>query len=151
MALTSLSGLLDVEAVEYPIGRNPACFLPFSRWGSSLTLQTDALPVGGEQLRVYYTRLHTLDASSSTVPEHLEDTAALGAAAYAALAWASFAANRVNLGGEDTARRYRVWGNERLEAFQLALGRAAARRGVRVRRMYPEGDSAPRHLRVRGA
>ena len=151
MALTSLSGLLDVEAVEYPIGRNPACFLPFSRWGSSLTLQTDALPVGGEQLRVYYTRLHTLDASSSTVPEHLEDTAALGAAAYAALAWASFAANRVNLGGEDTARRYRVWGNERLEAYQLALGRAAARRGVRVRRMYPEGDSAPRHLRVRGA
>ena len=151
VTLTSLAGLLDVEGVEFPLGRNPACFVPFSRWGASLTLQSEALPAGGEQIRVFYTKLHTLDAASSTVPEHLEDTVALGAAAYAALAWASYAANRVNLGGEDTARRYRVWGNERLEAFQLALGRAASRRGVRVRRMYAEGDPAPRHLRVRGA
>ncbi len=151
VTLTSLAGLLDVEAVEYPLGRNPACFVPFSRWAASLTLQSDATPAGGEQLRVYYTKLHTLDAASSTVPEHLEDAVALGATAYAALAWASYAANRVNLGGEDTARRYRVWGNERLEAFQLALGRAASRRGVRVRRMYAEGEPAPRHLRVRGA
>ena len=151
VALSSLSGLLEVEGVEYPLGRDPACFVPFSRWGASLTLQLDVLPAGGDQIRVWHTKLHTLDATSSTVPEHLEDTVALGAAAYAALAWASFAANRVNLGGEDTARRYRVWGNERLDAFRHALGRAAARRGVRVRRMYPEGDPAPRHLRVRGA
>lgn len=151
VALAALPGLVDVEGVEYPIDRNPACFVPFSRWGGSLTLQVDAPPTSGEQLRVYYTGLHTLDAASSTVPEHLEDTVAMGAAAYAALAWAGYAANRVNVGGEDTARRYRVWGNERLQDFQRALGRAASRRGVRVRHMYPEGDPAPRHLRVRGA
>ena len=75
----------------------------------------------------------------------------MGAAAFAALAYASYAANRVNLGGEDTARRYRIWGNERLEAFQLALGRAASRRGVRVRQMYPAGAPLPRQFRVRGA
>ena len=54
-------------------------------------------------------------------------------------------------GEEFLCRRYRVWGNERLGAFQRALGRAASRRGVRVRHMYTEGDPAPRHLRVRGA
>lgn len=149
--LSALDGLIDVEAVEYPIDQVPASFVPFSRWGASLTLHAGALPAGGEQLRLWHTRGHTLDAASSTIPEGLEDAVALGAAAYAALAWASFAANRVNLGGEDTARRYRLWGNERLDAFRRALGRAAARRGVRVRRMYPEGDPAPRHLRVRGA
>lgn len=148
--LSSLPGLLEVEAVEYPLDRRPACFVPFSRWGASLTLQAGPAPAQGDQIRVWYTRLHTLDATSSTVPEQFEDTVALGAAAYAALAWASFAANRVNLGGEDTARRYHIWGNARLETFQRALGRAA-RRGVRVRRMYPEGDPAPRHLRVRGS
>lgn len=151
VALTALPGLLDVEGVEHPVNLHPACFVPFSRWGSSLTLQVDTPPARGDQLRVFYTKLHTIDATSSTVPAQLEDTVAMGAAAYASLAWASYAANRVNLGGEDTARRYRVWGNERLEAFQLALGRAASRRGVRVRRMYPAGDPAPRNLRVRGA
>jgi hypothetical protein len=108
VGLAALRGLLDVEGVEYPVNQTPACFVPFSRWGSSLTLQVDAPPSAGEQLRVYYTKLHTLDATSSTVPEHQEDTVAMGAAAYASLAWASYAANRVNLGGEDTARRYRV-------------------------------------------
>ena len=151
VALTALSGLLEVEGVEYPVNLHPARFVPFSRWGASLTLQVDTPPSRGDQLRVYYTKLHTLDAASSTIPAHLEDTVAMGAAAYAALAWAGYAVNRVNLGGEDTARRYRLWGNQRMEAFQLALGRLAARRGVRVRRMYPDGDPAARHLRVRGA
>ena len=151
VALTALRGLLDVEGVEYPVNLHPARFVPFSRWGSSLTLQIDTPPARGDQLRVYYTKLHTLDAASSTVPAHLEDTVGMGAAAYAALAWAGYAVNRVNLGGEGTARRYRLWGNQRMEAFQLALGRLAARRGVRVRRMYPGGDPAARHLRVRGA
>ena len=125
--------------------------MPFSLWGGSLTLQVDPPPAQDDQLRVYFTRLHTLDATSSTVPDALEDTLAMGAAANAALAFASYAANRVNLGGEDTARRYRIWGNERLEAFQLALGRAASRRGVRVRQMYPAGAPLPRQFRVRGA
>ena len=151
VALTPLRGLLEVEGVEFPINLHPPCFVPFSRWGTSLTLQVDTPPYRGDQLRVYYTKLHTVDATSSTVPAQFEDTVTMGAAAYASLAWASYAANRVNLGGEDTARRYRIWGNERLEAFQLALGRARSRRGVRVRRMYPEGDPAPRQFRVRGA
>lgn len=151
VALAPLRDLLGVEGVEYPVNLHPARFVPFSRWGGSLRLHVDTLPSRGDQLRVYYTRLHTLDAASSTIPAQLADTVAMGAAAYAAFAWAGYAANRVNLGGEGTARRYRLWGNQRMEAFQIALGRLAARRGVRVRRMYPEGDPAARNLRVRGA
>ena len=151
VSLAPLRGLLDVEGVEFPLNLHPACFVPFSLWGGSLTLQVDPPPARDDQLRVYFTRLHTLDATSSTVPDALQDTLAMGAAAFAALAFASYAANRVNLGGEDTARRYRIWGNERLEAFQLALGRAASRRGVRVRQMYPAGAPLPRQFRVRGA
>ena len=151
VSLVPLRGLLDVEGVEFPVNLHPACFVPFSLWGGSMTLQVDPPPARGDQLRVYFTKLLTLDATSSSVPAVMEDTVAMGAAAYASLAFASYAANRVNLGGEDTARRYRIWGNERLEAFQLALGRAASRRGVRVRQMYPGGAPLPRQFRVRGA
>lgn len=151
VSLGSLRDLLDVEAVEHPVDRHPASFVPFSRWAGSLLLQVDEAPSRGEQARVYYTRLHTVDATSSTLPAGAEDTVALGASAYAALAWASYAANRVNLGGEETARHYRAWGNGRLEAFQRALGKLAARRGVRTRRMYRAAQPLPPHLRVRGA
>ncbi len=151
VSLGALRDLLDVEGVEYPMGRHLAVFVPFSRWANSLVLQVDEAPSRGEQARVFYTRLHTVDATSSTLPAGMEDTVALGAAAYAALAWASYAVNRVNLGGEDTARHYRAWGAGRMEAFQLALRSLAARKGVRTRRMYAAGGSLSSDLPVRGA
>jgi hypothetical protein len=66
----------------------------------------------------------------------LEDVLATGAAAYAALEWASFASNRVNVGGADVWRSYMVWGQERLAAFAAALARHGRRSGVRARRLY---------------
>src|SRR3972149_5308203 len=61
--------------------------------------------------------MHTVDATSSTLPSALEEAAVTGAAAYAALAWASFAINRVNVGGADTWRSLYTWGQERLAPF----------------------------------
>ena len=150
VSLGSLRGLVRVEAVEYPVNRYPASFVPFSVWAGSLTLQVDTPPAGGEPVRLYYGALHTLDAASSTLPTAMQDTVATGAAAYAALEWASYAANRVNLGGEDTSRRYQALGKERLGAFQLALGRVASRNNLRVRQFYGGDDHVPRHLKVQG-
>ena len=42
VSLAPLRGLLDVEGVEFPVNLHPACFVPFSLWGGSLTLQVDA-------------------------------------------------------------------------------------------------------------
>jgi len=61
---------------------------------------------------------------------------ATGAAAYAALEWASFATNRVNVGGQDVWRDYLTWGQERLAEFERALAGHGRRNAVRVRQLY---------------
>ena len=102
--LTGLVGLIRVVRVEYPIGLYPPAYAPFSAWGTGLLLLIDEEP-DGREAEIYWFKVHTLDTSGSTVPAHHEDLIATGAAAYAALAWASFATNRVNVGGEAVDRK----------------------------------------------
>ena len=85
----------------------------------------------GDEVLVRYTRLHTLDAEGTTVPAALHDLVATGAAAYAALEWASFATNRVNVGGAETWRNYHTWAQERLAAFARALAKRSRERRLR--------------------
>lgn len=134
--LSGLTGRVVVEAVEYPAGLFPPSYVRFSLWGDTLSLLVDRPPAGAEAVRVYYGRAHTLDAASSTLPGRLDDAVATGAAAYAALAWAQYAANRLNAGGEDVCRRYLVWGQERLARFSEAVARHGRRARVRARRLY---------------
>ena len=137
LSLSSLSDLVEIEAVEYPAGNYPPSYVRFSVWADTLTLLIDSLPGDAEDVYVYYGKLHTLNADSSTLPAKLEDLAALGAAAYAAIEWASFATNRVNLGGAETWRNYLTWGQDRLVAFMRDLSKHSRKNTVRVRRLYP--------------
>jgi len=145
LSLASLTDLVVVEAVEYPVDEYPPSYTPFSVWADTLTLLVDSIPLAAQEVRVYYGSLHTLDATTSTIPAALEDLVATGAAAYAALEWATFATNRVNVGGSDVWRQYLVWGQERLAAFARELARHGRKAGVRVRRLYR--PAAPADLR----
>ncbi len=143
LSISGLTDLVAIEAVEYPAGDFAPSYVRFSVWLNTLTLLVDGAPTGGESVNVYHTKLHTIDATSSTVPARFEDVVAAGAAGYAALEWASFSTNRVNAGGRDVWREYLVWGQERLAEFQRALARHGRRNAVRVRRLYtPAGDPA---------
>ena len=66
--LSSLTGLVLVDSVEYPAGQSPPAFTEFRVWGDTLTLLVERVPAQGEQAVVYYGKLHTLDYLSSTVP-----------------------------------------------------------------------------------
>ena len=145
LSLAALAGLVNVEAVEYPAGLYPPSYVPFSIWGSALTMLIDAAPAGDEPVNVYYGMMHSLDAVSSTIPGYLEEAVATGASAYAALEWAGFAANRVNVGGEEVWRRYLTWGQAHLNAFSGALAGLGRRSALRVGRLYtPAGpDTRP--------
>ena len=137
LSLSSLSDLVEIEAVEYPAGNYPPSYVRFSVWADTLPLLMDSLPGDSEDVYVYYGKLHTLNADSSTLPAKLEDLVALGAAAYAAMEWASFATNRVNLGGADTWRNHLTWGQDRLAAFMKGLAKHSKKNTVRVRQLYP--------------
>ncbi len=137
LSLSSLSDLVEIEAVEYPVSDYPPSYVRFNVWADTLTLLIDSLPGDAEDVYAYYGKLHTLNADSSTLPAKLEDLVALGAAAYAAIEWASFATNRVNLGGAETWRNYLTWGQDRLADFMKGLAKHSRKNTVRVRQLYP--------------
>ena len=141
LALGGIAGLIGVEAVEYPMGRRPPSYVRFSVWADALTMLEDGPADDGDAARLLSTKLHTLDAASSSLPVYLEEVVAMGAGGYAALEWASFATNRVNVGGADTWRSYLSWGQERLAMFQRALTKLGVNSSVRARRLY--ADAAP--------
>jgi hypothetical protein len=95
----------------------------------------DEVPDGSDAY-IYYGRLHTLDAAGSTVPTKYEDLIAIGAAGYAAIEWAAFSINRVNIGGIPTPADFLAWGKEKLDLFRGELKRLGRRNRVRVRSLY---------------
>jgi hypothetical protein len=133
--ISSLTDRVMVEAVEYPVDEFPPCYQKFALWGHALTLFGDEVP-DGSNCNVYYGILHTLDAEESTIPTKHEDLVAIGAEGYAAVEWANYAINRVNLGGDRTPTDFLNWGNERLKQFKSELKRLGRRNKVRIRQLY---------------
>ena len=133
--ISNLSDRIMVAAVEYPVDNFPKRYQRFSLWGDTLTILGDEIP-DGSNAYIYYGKLHTLDAASSTISTQHEDLVATGAGGYAAVEWAVYAINRVNVGGGITPREFLAWGNERLRYFKQELRRLGRRNRVRVRSLY---------------
>ncbi len=143
LSLASLTDLIAIEAVEYPTGKYPPVYVGFSTWAGTLSLLVDSAPAGSENVWVYYGKMHTLDATSSTLVTHLEDLVATGAGAYAAIEWSSFATNRINVGGEAVWRQYLTWGQDRLASFLRRPAQLGNKNAVRARSLYVPARPRP--------
>lgn len=135
--ISSLTNRVMVQAVEYPVDKSPPRYQWFSIWGDTLTIVGGDEP-NGDNCYIYYGVLHTLDADGSTIPGEYQDLVATGAGGYAAIEWAAFAINRVNIGGTTTPREYRAWGGERLAAFRERLKRLGRRHKIRSHQLFVE-------------
>jgi len=135
ISISDLTDLIMVEAIEYPVGEFPKRYQRFSLWGNTLTLLGDEVP-DGSNAYIYYGKLHTLDASSSTIPALHEDMIAAGACGYAAIEWATYAINRVNIGGTATSAEFMKWGEVKLNYFRSELRRLGRRNRVRISQLY---------------
>lgn len=142
LSIASLTDLVRIVAGEYPTGKYPPIYVQFSLWQTTLTLLIDGAPAGAESVNVYWHQLHTLDATSSTLETWAEDLLATGAAGYAAQDWASFATNRVNVGGEDTYRFYKDFAQGALRTFRSELQRLGRLGHLRTADLYV--PAAPR-------
>jgi hypothetical protein len=133
--ISSLTGRIMVEAVEYPLGSFPPDYQQFTVWGDTLTIISGSEP-DGTNCYLYYGILHTLDANGSTVPAKYEDIISVGASGYAAIEWGGYAINRVNLGGTVTPKEYLEWGNQKLKFFRQELKRLGRKNRIRVSSLY---------------
>ena len=89
-------GLLDVDGVEYPIDQYPQRWLPFrvSPDLTSVYLVTPDVPAAGvNNLRIRWHSAHAVLEGSTTVPAAWDGKVALGAFAYACLAYSTPAAD----------------------------------------------------------
>lgn len=135
ISVAGLAGLLEIDAIEFPVGSYPPIYVGFSRWAATATVQVDAAPAG-QSARVYYTARHTLDAARTTLPPELEDVVATGAAAYAAIELANFLIDRLNTGGDEVSARYAAWGRAWLSAYRELIRHRARHVRVQPRRLY---------------
>ncbi len=103
--ISTLTDRIMIEAVEYPVDKFPRKYQRYSLWADTLTLLGDEVP-DGSNAYIYYGKLHTLDATTSTIPTKHEDLVATGACGYAAVEWAAYAINRVNVGGLMTPKEF---------------------------------------------
>lgn len=136
VSTSTLTSLVRILAVEYPAGRYPAEYVQFSHFAGTLTLLVEQAPAGVEDVAVYWGSLHTLDSMTSTLPPAAEDAVVTGAAAYAAIEWASFATNRGNLSGPDAVDDYLAWGEGRLARFHAMLSRFGDSGRLRASRLF---------------
>jgi len=120
LSIASLSGLIAVDAVEFPKGYWPKSFVSFSIYQTTLSMEVLG---DGTSATLYWRSVHTLNTSTSTIPVQYESLIALGASGYAVLVWSQYGTNRQNIAGDTVDRDYLYWGKGREMEFQKELKR----------------------------
>jgi hypothetical protein len=143
--VSGLANLVRVEVVEYPVDQDPRRYVQWSLWADTLEMLIPETPDGSEDVAVYWTALHEVDSSGSSVPAQHDGLILTGAAGYAATEWASYATNRANVSGPTAVRDYGAWGEERLAEFREKLRRL---RRLRSSRLYTPADGTPNQSTV---
>ena len=138
--IATLTDRVSVDRVEFPAGETPRQFQRFVLYSDNVTLVGDTKG-NGEDCYIYWGKVHTLDGSISTIPSHLEDVLALGAAAYAVLAQAQYRSDVAGIGGDRVDTDYQSWGSTMLNEFKSQLQRFGRGRKLKVGTLY-QGDNA---------
>ena len=131
--ISSLSGLIRVESVEFPIGENPTYYQKFRIWQD--TIQMDDEGNGGDA-RVRWYKEHTLDAESSTIPSQFEEIIVLGATGYLAASASVYTVDKATIAGKWATINFLKWGKERLDRYENKLKALKSR--IITREFYTE-------------
>jgi hypothetical protein len=121
--ISSLSGLLEVRSVEFPIGLSPKYYQRTEYWAGKLYMEDEG---DGNDARVKWLKRHTLDAQSTTIPTEHEEIIVLGATGYLAMSASAYTVDRASIAGRHATINFKAWGKERLDRYDKKL-RAVSR------------------------
>jgi len=134
--ISSLTGLLKVESVEFPIGQSPKYYQRTEYWAGHLYMEDEG---DGEDARVRWLKKHTLDAQSTTIPAEHEEIIVLGATGYVAMSASAYTVDRANIAGRHATINYKAWGKERLDRYDRKLKAIAQGNRVIQTTFYADG------------
>ena len=133
--ISSLSGLLGVKSVEFPIGQTPKYYQRTEYWAGHLYMQDEG---DGNDARIGWLKRHTLTAESTTIPAEHEEIIVLGATGYLAMSASASTVDTAFIAGRYGTTSYRAWGKERLDRYDKKLKAIARTSRVIQRTFYTE-------------
>jgi len=133
--ISSLSGLLEIESVEFPIGYKPKYFQRTEYWAGHLYMEDEG---NGNDARVKWTKKHTLTAESTTIPAEHEEIIVLGATGYLAMSASAYTVDRASIAGRHATINFKAWGKERLNRYDKKLKAISRTSRIITRELYTE-------------
>ena len=133
--ISSLSGLLKIESVEFPTGHSPKYLQRTEYWSGKLYMEDEG---DGDDARVRWLKKHTLTAQSTTVPAAHEETIVLGATGYLAMSASAYTVDRASIAGRHATINFKAWGQERLDRYDKKLKAVARSSKVVPHELYTE-------------
>jgi hypothetical protein len=133
--ISSLTGLLKIESVEFPMSRSPKYYQRTKYWAGHLYMQDEG---NGNDARVRWLKRHTLDASSTTIPTEHEEIIVLGATGYLAMSAAAYTVDRASIAGRHATINFKAWGKERLSRYDRKLKAISGANCITPRELYSE-------------
>ena len=133
--ISSLTGLLDIESVEFPIGQTPKYLQRTEYWAGHLYMEDE----GDENdARVRWLKKHTLTTGSTTIPMEHEEIIVLGATGYLAMSAAAYTVDRASIAGRHATINFKAWGKERLDRYDRKLKAVSRTSKVIPHQLYTE-------------
>jgi len=133
--ISSLSGLLEVKSVEFPIGQTPKYMQRFEYWAGHLYMEDEG---DGEDARVRWLKKHTLAVGSTTIPVEHEEIIVLGATGYLAMSASAYTVDRASIAGRHATINFKAWGKERLDRYDKKLKAVSRTSKVIPHQLYTE-------------
>ena len=133
--ISSLTGLLEIESVEFPIGQTPKYLQRTEYWAGHLYMQDKG---NGNNAWVRWLKKHTLAAGSTTIPTEHEEIIVLGATGYLAMSASAYTVDRASIAGRHATINFKAWGKERLDRYDRKLKAVSRSSKVIPHQLYTE-------------
>ena len=133
--ISSLTSLLKVFSVEFPLDLEPPYYQYFAIWGTKLFMTDKG---DGTKARVKWGKLHTLVSDSSTIPIQFDEIIVLGATGYLAISASVYTVDRATISGRYATADFLNWGKERLDHYKRQLKHIALSNRVIQTELYSE-------------
>jgi len=133
--ISTLTGLLEIKSVEFPIGQTPKYIQRFDYWSGSLYMEDEG---NGDDARVRWLKEHTLDVASTTIPTQHEEIIVLGVTGYLAMSASAYTVDRASIAGRHATINFKAWGKERLARYDKKLKAIARSSKVVPHELYME-------------